>query len=120
MTTTRQNPKGYYKKIKHAVWERDDFICVYCGARMREAYEKWRDSISKFSKLPIRKRLVSKYENIKRTGGLRPTVDHVIPRSLGGETTIENLVTSCSPCNNKKGCSMLVDKPLPFPETSVL
>ncbi len=31
------------------------------------------------------------------------TMDHVIPRSRGGESTWENLVTSCIECNNKKG-----------------
>lgn len=30
------------------------------------------------------------------------TADHVIPRSRGGETTWENLVTACHPCNNRK------------------
>lgn len=32
------------------------------------------------------------------------TLDHVIPRSRAGETTWENLVACCHPCNNKKGC----------------
>jgi Restriction endonuclease len=31
------------------------------------------------------------------------TLDHVIPRSRAGETTWENLVACCHPCNNKKG-----------------
>lgn len=31
------------------------------------------------------------------------TVDHIIPKSRGGETTFENCVSSCKPCNNKKG-----------------
>ena len=31
------------------------------------------------------------------------TIDHVFPRSRGGETTWENVVTSCLRCNNKKG-----------------
>ncbi|MFQ5615971.1 MAG: HNH endonuclease, partial [Anaerolineales bacterium] len=33
----------------------------------------------------------------------QPTLDHVIPRRLGGEHTWENLVTACSGCNHKKG-----------------
>ena len=36
------------------------------------------------------------------TGG-RLTLDHVIPRSRGGDSTWENVVTSCSPCNLRKG-----------------
>ncbi len=31
------------------------------------------------------------------------TFDHVIPRSRGGHTTWENVVTACSPCNLFKG-----------------
>lgn len=31
------------------------------------------------------------------------TFDHVLPRSMGGRTTWENIVTACSPCNMKKG-----------------
>ena len=31
------------------------------------------------------------------------TIDHVIPRSKGGQTTWENCVISCSDCNTKKG-----------------
>ncbi|OJX47228.1 MAG: HNH endonuclease [Chloroflexi bacterium 44-23] len=31
------------------------------------------------------------------------TIDHVIPRHLGGKTSWENLVTSCSACNHRKG-----------------
>lgn len=31
------------------------------------------------------------------------TVDHVIPKTMGGTDTWNNLVCSCSRCNNKKG-----------------
>ena len=31
------------------------------------------------------------------------TVDHVLPRSRGGETTWENVVTACQRCNGRKG-----------------
>ncbi len=33
----------------------------------------------------------------------RLTIDHVIPRRLGGEYSWENLVTACALCNVKKG-----------------
>ncbi|WP_052891092.1 HNH endonuclease [Thermogemmatispora carboxidivorans] len=41
----------------------------------------------------------------KRTREL--TLDHVIPRSRGGKSTWENLVTSCKACNSKKGNRLL-------------
>jgi len=31
------------------------------------------------------------------------TIDHVIPRSRGGESVWENIVASCAPCNRRKG-----------------
>ena len=31
------------------------------------------------------------------------TVDHVLPRSRGGGSVWENIVTSCAPCNRRKG-----------------
>jgi 5-methylcytosine-specific restriction endonuclease McrA len=33
----------------------------------------------------------------------RLTLDHVVPRSRGGDSTWENVVTSCAPCNLRKG-----------------
>jgi 5-methylcytosine-specific restriction endonuclease McrA len=33
----------------------------------------------------------------------RLTLDHVVPRSRGGESVWENVVTSCAPCNHRKG-----------------
>lgn len=37
------------------------------------------------------------------TNGDDLTFDHVVPRSRGGKTTWENVVTACSPCNLRKG-----------------
>jgi 5-methylcytosine-specific restriction endonuclease McrA len=31
------------------------------------------------------------------------TVDHVVPRHMGGKHTWENLVAACPPCNHRKG-----------------
>lgn len=35
------------------------------------------------------------------------TIDHVIPKMLGGKTNWENCVASCLPCNSKKGRRLL-------------
>jgi 5-methylcytosine-specific restriction endonuclease McrA len=49
------------------------------------------------------------------------TLDHVLPRSRHGETSWENLVACCHPCNNRKGSRTpeeagmkLVRPPRPF------
>ena len=38
--------------------------------------------------------------------GQELTFDHVIPRSRGGQTTWENVVAACSPCNLRKANKM--------------
>ncbi len=38
-----------------------------------------------------------------------PTIDHVVPRRLGGEDTWENLVTACAACNARKGGRTLAE-----------
>jgi 5-methylcytosine-specific restriction endonuclease McrA len=55
----------------------------------------------------------------------RLTLDHVVPRSRGGDSVWENVVTSCAPCNLKKGnrlpeeISMTLSRP-PRPPQPVL
>ncbi len=35
--------------------------------------------------------------------------DHIIPRSLGGGNTIENLIVACGPCNCARGNMTLAE-----------
>ena len=41
------------------------------------------------------------------SAGGRLTLDHVVPKSRGGESVWENVVTSCAPCNLRKGNRLL-------------
>jgi len=46
--------------------------------------------------------------------GIKParselTIDHVVPRSRGGKTTWENVVTACRRCNTRKGSKTLAE-----------
>jgi 5-methylcytosine-specific restriction endonuclease McrA len=40
-------------------------------------------------------------------GAGRLTLDHVVPRSRGGDSVWENVVTACGPCNLRKGDRLL-------------
>lgn len=59
--------------------------------------------------LPVTRRTVLARDNFtcQYCGVIPPrkflTVDHVLPRSRGGKTTWENVVTACEKCNGKKG-----------------
>ena len=59
------------------------------------------------------------------TSSGRLTLDHVVPRSRGGDSVWENVVTSCAPCNHKKGDRLLTEAQmtlhsLPRPPAPVL
>lgn len=43
---------------------------------------------------------------LERPASRELNLDHVIPRSRGGRSTWDNLVTSCRPCNLRKGRSL--------------
>jgi len=47
----------------------------------------------------------------------RPTLDHVVPKSKGGQNTWKNMVTCCFSCNNAKGDSLLEDLGWDLPKT---
>jgi ribosomal protein L37E len=59
---------------REILYARDAFMCAYCGIRHLD------------------KRAVEEYL----------TIDHVMPRSRGGDHTWTNTVTSCSACNHGK------------------
>lgn len=68
--------------------------------------------LNDFVKIPYKKIILTRRNILKRDGhkcaycgrgDLPLTIDHVIPKSKGGDDTWENLVAACLPCNNKKG-----------------
>ena len=68
-------PRFLRKKVSRQItFARDKYSCQYCG-RLKK--------------------------NLKRDERL--TIDHVKPKSLGGKTEWENVVTACNTCNDKKG-----------------
>jgi len=46
----------------------------------------------------------------------RLTLDHVVPRSRGGDSVWENVVTSCAPCNLRKGNRSLEEAAMTLPK----
>lgn len=64
-----------------------------------------------YPKVPLSKREILRRDNNRcqycgRQGSFL-TLDHVVPRRLGGGHTWQNLVAACAPCNRRKGGEML-------------
>src|SRR5690606_25683133 len=68
-------PRKFRRQVTNTfLFARDAYECQYCGRHRREL--RGREFLTR---------------------------DHVIPLSRGGTNTWENVVTACSPCNNRKG-----------------
>jgi len=63
-------------KTRQVVYERDNFICQYCG---RHCYDSW------------------------ITDNQQLTLDHLVPITAGGTFEEINLITCCRECNSIKG-----------------
>lgn len=74
-------PHRTKKWSRRGVLERDNYTCIYCGA------SAYRDGIDK-----------SDF-----------TIDHILPRSLGGKSTWVNTASSCYKCNHLKGDRRLAE-----------
>ena len=68
-------PRRFRRQVTNTfLFARDNYSCQYCGRHRREL-----------------------------RGRQFLTRDHVLPVSRGGENHWTNVVTACSPCNNRKG-----------------
>lgn len=78
-----------YRKLRVAVFTRDDFTCQDCGWRPPQIPVPYdgRRTISIWSGRSYR----------------MLEVDHIIPRFVGGPSVLANLATRCSSCNCRKG-----------------
>lgn len=78
------------QRRKMDVWKRDRFICKYCGLNMMQPYLDWRKTIN----VPR-----ADFEERPKRKDVHLTVDHITPRSKGGNWDMGNLVTACFRCN---------------------
>jgi len=68
-------PQRFRRQVTNTfLFARDDYCCMYCGRHRGQLRD--RDFLTR---------------------------DHILPTSRGGGNTWNNVVTSCSPCNNRKG-----------------
>lgn len=86
--------------MRHAVWQRDNWHCRYCGLPTipPKNIEAMRVLLGE-EVLPWGSTNASKHGTLYVA---RAGYDHVVPVSLGGGDTVANLVTCCSGCNYGK------------------
>jgi 5-methylcytosine-specific restriction endonuclease McrA len=74
-------PRRFRRQVTNTfLFARDAYTCMYCGRHREEL--KGRQFLTR---------------------------DHVVPQSRGGNNAWENVVTACSPCNNRKGNKLPVE-----------
>lgn len=104
-----------------------DIIEIYDDLRLRTSTTSFECPsvirLKKFSKIPFRRVELNKKNVHKRDGNKcvycgeteNLTLDHVIPKSRGGQHTWDNLVTACMKCNNKKDNFLLEEIGITIP-----
>ena len=78
MRRTNQGSNWIRRSTRLAIYARDGFKCVYCGARARPG------------------------KGAKNAHCWAAHLDHVLASELGGASTPDNLVTACGACNSAK------------------
>ncbi len=74
-------PRKFRRQVTNTfLFARDGYRCMYCGRHRSDLRHR---------------------EFLTR--------DHVVPMSRGGTNTWQNVVTACSPCNNRKGSHLPVE-----------
>ncbi len=93
-----------------------EMIETYDGFKIRSVLKSYPlpsvVRLDRYIKSPRKKILLTRKNIIIRDGGIccycgtnrgPMTVDHIIPKNLGGSDSWENLICACERCNNKKG-----------------
>lgn len=76
---------------------------IPCVIRLQRYIQRPRTQTLSFNKKNILKRDGYTCQYCGRNGSERMTIDHVVPRYLGGKTIWENVVSACRACNTRKG-----------------
>ena len=128
-----------YEPLSVVSWKKAITLVLLGKAEMLEPQTKPVHSATRSFQLPSVLRLLQRVRvprrtvqftrsNVYRRDGFRCqycdtkfsagklTFDHVFPRSRGGQTSWDNIVTSCEPCNRIKGDRTPTEAKMPLPK----
>jgi 5-methylcytosine-specific restriction endonuclease McrA len=108
-------PRNPTAETRRQVKQRDGFFCRFCGIPVIEAR--------------VRQKIRSVYPGVLRWGSRNAEqhaafqcmwlqYDHILPNCRGGESSVDNVVVTCAPCNNGHGNWTLEEVGLIDPRTA--
>lgn len=83
-----------HRKV-HRIADVQGWACLYCGIELIDICSD--DDVL----LDVHGKRYANPDSGKRL----PTIDHLLPRAMGGSNRPENLGLACQPCNSRKGAS---------------
>jgi hypothetical protein len=87
-----QGGKRLHPTTRQRIYERDGWRCVWCRCEVAQLGMRGAKGVS--------------VEGVLFTDGLQirqASIDHVVPRALGGTNAHTNLITCCARCNAVRG-----------------
>lgn len=117
LSPEERDPLRSPRKYQNKVFQRDHYRCRYCGEKVIS-----QNFLKLFSKVLNINSFKRGGSNLSTHGIFHltwPVADHVFPWVKGGKTDLDNLVTSCAPCNyGKTGYTIDqigIDDPIDYP-----
>jgi len=104
-----------HRSVKLLFLDKAEMLHDYPDKKIRTITEEYSYPsvirLRRYINIPFNKIVLTRRNIMKRDGNncqycgasKNLTIDHVLPRSRGGEDTWENLVTACDTCNVRKG-----------------